>query len=117
MEMDTYYFTLSRYLDAFEWYSENLPAKQLGVTIANKDVNNLTRPDEYIARAHAWHGSPSLEWINAFDMPVDDEWREALWRWKTRCEGCQEMACFEMGQPCNRTANPRHLPAVPWLLR
>ena len=125
IEMDTYYFSLSRYLDALDWYRDAIPSSQLGVAVANSNVNKglLTSPDEYIARAHAWHGSKidaygkaqdELEWLNVFMMPVEDQWREHLWRWKTRCEGCPERACFEMEVPCNRSSSvsTRQLPQL-----
>ena len=105
LEMDTYYFSLSRYLDALDWYRRFVPQRTLGVAVANRDVNNLTSPDEYIARAQAWHAvTPPLQWLQVFMMPIDDEWRKHLWRWKTNCRGCAPMACFEMDQTCNHTA-------------
>ena len=36
-----------------------------------------------------------VAWINACMLPVDDAWRDHLWRWKMSCEGCAERACFE----------------------
>lgn len=120
IEMDTYYFSLARYLDALGWYRDALPCNSnglctLGVAVANADVNKLASPDEYLARAHAWHGAKQdafgrvqseLDWLNVFMMPVDDAWRDHLWRWKTFCEGCEDKACFEMEVPCNRTDAP-----------
>ena len=47
---------------------------QLGVAVANSNVNKglLTSPDEYIARAHAWHGSK----IDAYGKAQDELERE-----------------------------------------
>merc|ERR1712147_157719 len=49
--MDTYYFSLSRYYDALDWYRDAYPPSTLGVAVANADVNPLSSPDEYLARA------------------------------------------------------------------
>ena len=111
IEMDTYYFSLSRYYDALDWYRDAYPPSTLGVAVANADVNPLSSPDEYLARARAWHGAkqddfgraqPPLDWLSVFMVPVDDAWREHLWRWKTGCDGCAPLACFEMDVPCDR---------------
>ena len=117
IEMDTYYFSLSRYIDALDWYRDAYPCTAdgsctLGVAVANADVNPLSSPDEYLARARAWHtatqdqfgrAQSELDWISVFMAPVDDAWLEHLWRWKTNCDGCPSLACFEMDVPCNRT--------------
>ena len=104
--LSQYYFTLSRFLDALDWHVAESGIRQhhLGVAVANADVNNFTKSgDEYVARMHALHhASPPLDWLNVFMMPIDEEWREHLWRWKTDCRGCQPKACFEMEVPCDR---------------
>jgi len=101
IEMDTYYFTLSRYLDALDWHAENIPLEHLGVAVANRDVNPLSTPDEYLARMHALTRS-DVNWFNIFMLPADDAWLDLAWRWKTRCEGCPSLACFELGVACDR---------------
>ena len=101
IEMDTYYFTLSRYLDALDWYSQHVPLNHLGVAVANKDVNPLASADEFTARMHALDKS-GADWFNIFMMPIDDVWIEYAWRWKTRCKGCPNLGCFEMDVKCKR---------------
>ena len=101
IEMDTYYFTLARYLDALDWHTQNVPLDHLGVAVANRDVNPLSSSDEYLARMHALEKS-GANWFNIFMLPVDDQWLEYAWRWKTRCTGCSTLACFEMDVECKR---------------
>lgn len=102
LEMDTYYFSLARYLDALDWYVKHVPRDKLGIAVANLDVNKSLRnkPDEYLARMYALHKSEA-NWFNFFDLPIDEEWLEHARRWKTQCNGCPEMGCFEMDIPCN----------------
>ena len=101
LEMDTYYFTLSRFLNALDWYSKHIPLDKLGVTVANRDVNPLPNADEYLARVYAIDKS-SANWWNFFDLPIDDEWLEWAWRWKTKCSGCPNMSCYDLSVSCNR---------------
>ena len=85
LEMDTYYFGLSRYFDALDWYVGNVPQDKLGVAVANLGVNPSlkNKPDEYLSRMHALHKSEA-NWFNFFDMPIDEEWLEHAKRWKTK---------------------------------
>ena len=102
LEMDTYYFTLARYFNALDWYVEKVPQDKLGVAVANLDVNpSLTnKPDEYLARMYALHKSEA-NWFNFFDMPIDEGWLDHAKRWKNKCAGCPNLACFEMDVPCD----------------
>ena len=99
---------MSRFLDALDWYRSRsgIGRHHLGVAVANAGVNNFTASgDEYVARMHALHhASPALDWLNVFMMPIDEAWREHMWRWKTECSGCQPKACFQMDVPCDRVS-------------
>ena len=108
LEMDTYYFTLARYLNAIDWYNTNVPLDKLGVAVANSAVNPLPGKDEYLARVYALEKS-NVNWWNFFDLPIDDNWLEWAWRWKTRCSGCPTMSCFELGVKCKRQLQPRNI--------
>ena len=99
--MDTYYFTLARYLDALDWHVQNVPKNHLGIAVANRDVNPLSSPDEYLARMYALEQSGAT-WFNIFMLPIDDQWLELAWRWKTHCFGCPNLACYELEVVCNR---------------
>ena len=101
LEMDTYYFTLARYLNVLDWYIDNVPLDKLGVAVANRAVNPLANEDEYLARVYALEKSRAT-WWNFFDLPIDKNWLEWAWRWKTRCAGCPNMSCYELDVSCTR---------------
>merc|ERR1711966_475490 len=90
--MDTYYFTLSRYLDALDWHVANFPVEKLSMSVAMSIVNPLKGMDEYIARIHALHKTP-VKYLSIFRIPVNDEWLEWIKRWKAQCVGCPGLAC------------------------
>ena len=111
LEMDTYYFTMARYLNALDWYVDNVPVNKLGVAVANLDVNPSLKdkPDEYLARMYALETS-DVNWFNLFDMPIDVEWLEHAKRWKTKCAGCPKLACYDLSVKCdnnNATADAK----------
>lgn len=101
LEMDTYYFTLARFLNALDWYTKYIPLDKVGVAVANRDVNPLENSDEYLARVHAIEKS-NTDWWNFFDLPIDNEWLEWAWRWKTKCSGCPNLSCFDLSISCGR---------------
>ena len=37
LEMDTYYFGTGRFLNALDWYTDNVPTEKLGVAMMNRD--------------------------------------------------------------------------------
>ena len=102
LEMDTYYFTMARYLNALDWYVDSVPQNKLGVAVANLDVNPSlkNKPDEYLARMYALHKSDA-NWFNLFDMPIDVEWLEHAKRWKNKCAGCPSLACYDLDVKCD----------------
>ena len=101
LEMDTYYFTLARYLNVLDWYIDSVPLDKLGVAVANRAVNPLANEDEYLARVYALEKSGAT-WWNFFDLPIDKNWLEWAWRWKSRCSGCPSMSCYELDVSCTR---------------
>lgn len=99
LEMDTYYFTTNRFLDALDWYAGALPSSKLGVSVMNR--GDIT-PDGYIARFHALERS-GADWLNIFLLPVADAWLPWVKRWKTRCQGCPNqgmLSCYEPSVDC-----------------
>ena len=101
LEMDTYYFTLARYLNALDWYVESMPIEKLGVAVANHDVNPLSNADEYLSRVYALDKT-NVDWWNFYALPIDENWLEWAWRWKTRCMGCPNLSCFDLDVQCSR---------------
>ncbi len=100
LEMDTYYFSTARYLDALDWYTEAVSLDHLGVAVMNrKDIS----AEGYLARFHALDRS-GANWLNLFMLPAADEWLPYLRRWKTHCKGCANngaLSCYEMELLCN----------------
>eukprot|EP01084_Bolivina_argentea_P147111 257427_1 len=101
IEMDTYYFTLSRFMDALDWYVEvsGIPLKQLGIGIENR--NDIEVPDGYVSRFHAlWKANIDL--ISVFISPISDQFLMYLRRWKSYCANCPErqLSCFEPSVSC-----------------
>ena len=99
LEMDTYYFSTSRYLDSLDWYAEAVSLDKLGVAVMNrKDITT----EGYLARFHALDRS-GANWLNLFMLPAADEWLPYLRRWKSHCKGCANhgaLSCYEMELPC-----------------
>lgn len=97
--MDTYYFTLSRYLDALDWYRKYIPIKKLGIGLENR--NDIEIPDGYVSRFHAlWDANVDL--ISVFILPISDNFLMYLRRWKTYCQNCPQtvLSCFEPSVSC-----------------
>ena len=100
MEMDTYYFTTGRYLDALDWYAKYTPHPKLGIGLMNRP-DDLTS-DGLLARFHAID-QYDLDWINIFLLPADDQWLAYLKRWKSRCHGCglqSILGCYDLSIKC-----------------
>ena len=54
LEMDTYYFSTSRFLDALDWYANNVAKRSLGVAVMNrKDISPAREPPPSSAHEHA----------------------------------------------------------------
>ena len=99
IEMDTYYFTLSRYLDALDWYTKYIPIDKLGIGLENRD--DIEIPDGYVSRFHAlWDANVDL--ISIFILPISDNFLMYLRRWKTYCQNCPQttLSCFEPSVSC-----------------
>ena len=98
--MDTYYFTLPRFLDALDYYIWAIPdVNKLSIGMMNR--KDLTT-DDYISRFHAIHKS-GANMLNMFIAPIDDEWLKYLKRWKNHCKGCPNYgiaSCFEPSIEC-----------------
>jgi len=102
LEMDTYYFSTGRFLNALDWHVEHVPQNKLGVGMMNRD--DLTE-DGLLARFHAMDKS-GVDWINVFMLPVDDFFLPYLQRWKSFCAGCgaqSVLGCYELAVPCNKS--------------
>eukprot|EP00567_Pseudictyota_dubia_P010424 CAMPEP_0197441876 /NCGR_PEP_ID=MMETSP1175-20131217/8025_1 /TAXON_ID=1003142 /ORGANISM="Triceratium dubium, Strain CCMP147" /LENGTH=351 /DNA_ID=CAMNT_0042972233 /DNA_START=72 /DNA_END=1127 /DNA_ORIENTATION=+ len=102
LEMDTYYFTTGRFLNALDWYVDNVAKDKLGLAMMNRD--DLTE-DGLLARFYAIDKS-GVEWINIFLLPASDIFLPLLKRWKTRCAGCgvqSVLGCYDLTIPCNQT--------------
>lgn len=100
LEMDTYYFTTGRFLNALDWYVNNIPRDKLGVAMMNR--NDLSE-DGLLARFHAIDKSGS-DWINIFMLPVDDMFLPFLRRWKSHCVGCgvqSMLGCYDLTVACS----------------
>ena len=100
IEMDTYYFTTSRYLDALDFYSSAIPLEKLGVGIMNR--HDEISAEGYLARFHALDKS-GADWLNLWVMPVADVWLPFLQKWKSRCTGCPNrgaLSCYEPSVNC-----------------
>ena len=85
INMDTYYFTTGRFLDALDYYSNTaMPSEKCGVGMMNrKDITY----DGYQARFHAIEHSGVIE-LDMFIMPISDSFLDYLWKFKTGCNGC-----------------------------
>ena len=98
--MDTYYFTTARFLDALNWYTENVSNDRLGMAMMNRD--DIT-DDGLLARFYAIHSKTEMNWINIFLLPADDMFLYYLKRWKSTCQGCgaqSSLGCFDLTVPC-----------------
>ena len=98
--MDTYYFTTARFLDALDWYTENVRNDRLGMAMMNRD--DITE-DGLLARFYALHSKPEMRWINIFLLPANDMFLYYLKRWKSNCQGCgvqSSLGCFDLNVPC-----------------
>jgi hypothetical protein len=85
INMDTYYFSTGRFMDALDYYSNvAMPAAKCGVGMLNrKDISD----DGYVARFHAIQNSGVLE-LDMFIMPISDNFLPFLWKFKNGCSGC-----------------------------
>lgn len=102
IEMDTYYFSTQRYLDALDWYASAVSQDRLGIAVMNRD--DITE-DGYVARFHALDKS-GADWLNIFMLPASDAWLPYLRRWKTRCAACPNrgaLSCYEPAANCAAT--------------
>lgn len=102
LEMDTYYFSTSRYLDALDWYVSAVSRDRLGIAVMNREDISA---DGYVARFHALDKS-GADWLNIFMLPASDAWLPYLHRWKTRCAGCPNagtLSCYELAVECGPT--------------
>lgn len=99
--MDTYYFSLARFLNALDWYVSAVPADRLSIAAMNRD--DLS-PDDYAGRFHALsRASPGVEQFNLFMLPAADAWLPWLHKWKTQCATCPNagvLSCFEPSLTC-----------------
>ena len=98
--MDTYYFTTARFLDALDWYTDNVNNDRLGMAMMNRD--DIT-DDGLLARFYAIHSKAAMNWINIFLLPADDMFLYYLKRWKSNCRGCgvqSSLGCFDLTVPC-----------------
>lgn len=102
IEMDTYYFGLSRYLDALDWYADSVPSTKLGVGIMNRD--DIEDPDGYVARFHALDRSGASE-LHLWRMPVADVWLPYIQRWKSQCAGCPQLSCYDVSIACSPSSD------------
>jgi len=85
INMDTYYFSTGRFLDALDYYSGvAMPSAKCGVGMMNR--NDITY-DGYQARFHAIEKSGVLE-LDMFAMPISDSFLPYLLKFKTGCSGC-----------------------------
>ena len=102
LEMDTYYFSTARFLNALDFYVTAVPASKLAVSVENRA--DLT-DDDRAARFHALdHGNAgAVDRVNVFMLPADDAWLQWLRKWKTRCANCPNagiLSCYEPSVPC-----------------
>lgn len=107
LEMDTYYFTTARFLNALDYYTAKVPTDKLGVAMMNRP--ELT-PDDYSARFHAI-ANAHANWINMFMLPLDDAWEPWLRKWKTRCKDCPNAgltSCYEPSVLCTPPPGQPH---------
>jgi hypothetical protein len=85
INMDTYYFSTGRFLDALDYYSKTaMKSEKCGVGMMNrKDITY----DGYQARFHAIQTSGVIE-LDMFIAPISDAFLPYLWKFKTGCQGC-----------------------------
>jgi hypothetical protein len=97
IEMDTYHGQLGYFYDQLDFYASHLPRERLGVGMLPNA--NPTNHDQTLARFHSI-GLLDVPEVDIFKLPLDDdvvtEYFPALWKWKTRCRGCNggELACW-----------------------
>ena len=85
INMDTYYFSTGRFLDALDYYSGvAMTSEKCGVGMMNR--NDITY-DGYQARFHAIERSGVIE-LDMFIAPISSSFLEYLWKFKTACDGC-----------------------------
>jgi hypothetical protein len=100
LEMDTYYFSTGRFLNALDWYTSNVASEKLGVSVMNR--NDLTE-DGMLARFHAIDKA-GVDRMNLFLLPANDEWLPYLSRWLTNCKGCgsqTSLGCYDLSVKCD----------------
>ena len=85
INMDTYYFSTGRFLDALDYYSGvAMKSDKCGVGMENrKDIST----DGYVGRFHAIEHSGVIE-LDMFIAPISDSFLPYLWKFKTKCGGC-----------------------------
>jgi len=103
LEMDTYYFSTNRYMDAIDWYTKEIDSDKLAVAVMNRDTPSDYITDEgIIARWHALEQSGATN-LNFFLLPVSDQWLTMARRWKTQCANCPNggsLSCYEVELDC-----------------
>lgn len=97
--MDTYYFSTARYLNALDYYMDNVGIPKTSIAVMNRD--DLSG-DDYASRFHALQRSGAQQ-FSMFLMPMDDAWLTWLRRWKYNCSTCDmkgSLGCFEPSVVC-----------------
>ena len=95
IEMDDYYFSTARFLDALDWHVENIALDKLGVGMMNR-VN--IDADGWASRFHAIRASKVTQ-LDIFVMPIADEFLTWLWRWKTGYKHCPNGGVLSASEP------------------
>jgi hypothetical protein len=93
IEMDTYHGQLGYFYDQLDFYATHLPRERLGVGMLPNA--NPTNHDQTLARFHSI-GLLDVPEVDIFKLPLNDaiaeEYFPALWKWKTKCDGCPQGA-------------------------
>jgi hypothetical protein len=98
--MDTYYYTMGRFLTTLDWHVQNIPSKKLAIGMSNREELTV---DDLTGRFYAIDKA-GIDWINMFMMPISDAFLPFLQRWKTNCAGCGVqtiLGCYDMDIECN----------------
>lgn len=104
--MDTYYFTMGRFLTTLDWHVTYIPSEKLAIGMMNRDDLSV---DDLTGRFYAIDKA-GVDWINMFVMPIRDAFIPFLQRWKTRCVGCGTqtiLGCYDMDIECNYSDDTR----------
>ena len=101
LEMDTYYFTTARFLNALQYYVAAVPGAKLSVALENRaDLS----PDDLAARFHAVdHCGADVATLNVFMLPAFDSLLPWLHKFKSRCASCPNggaLSCYEPTVTC-----------------